>query len=203
MCQRGASAQGWSNWTPVLENVGYLDKEHSQNTYGIPVSLLSPELDILVLLVPFYLRCHLGLGRCPSLLWGLSVIFLLLFLGGCSFGSNKLHLKKSCRWSRRILCHRCSVQHNAWRWRERKEIQTPLRFWCWMCLQSKLNCGIWSHYGWLQQENAYTKMTDFDFDFGVTTGWFCLLCSTLISPPVLNSSVKFSQDLRVPVRNAL
>ena len=91
-CQRGASAWGWSNWTLVLENVCDLD-EYSRNAYILSISLLSLGLSVLVLLVLFSLRGRLGLLR------DFSLVFLLLFLGGCSLGNNKLCCKKSSRGS--------------------------------------------------------------------------------------------------------
>ena len=67
----------------MLENVCDLD-EYSQNAYILSISLLSLGLSVLVLLVLFSLRGHLGLLR------DFSLVFLLLFLGGCSLGNNKL-----------------------------------------------------------------------------------------------------------------
>ena len=84
-CQRGASAWGWSNWTLVLENVCDLD-EYSRNVYILSISLLSLGLGTLVLLVLVFLT-------------DFSLVFLLLFLGGCSLGNNKLCCKKSSRGS--------------------------------------------------------------------------------------------------------
>jgi hypothetical protein len=109
-----------------------------------------------------------------------SLLFLLLFLGGCGLCNKTLCLKKGSR-RRRRLCHEKSMSTVYYRdrpapqrvgqreYEESMKIQTPLcrmglKTVAGLCMQSKLNL-----------KTQTRILMDFGLSFGIKIGRFCLL----------------------------